>query len=563
MRIRSSSHPMSWTETAIVLSLAWLHLWVVLCTALGAGIAQAILRLPAIKGIFNAVRTWWSPGSPGSSSAASTGNGPPLHARNGRLARGRLRRRVRLRPGDRPPGHRPGDPDAGHRRWRWPTSTFASLIGIVKFCSLSCDSALLSGQPQLLLVGTPSARPQPAPRPVQPVARARGTQGLAAARPHDRRAQRRRPAKRAPHGAVTEAAELFSADEVEVAIWHRRPAPARPRHREGDHLRRPAGRRAARHRARDPEPARLGTMTTPTSASCGCASASKVTLSERGDLQAATFASAPVHGDPQRARRTPSWSGCRRSTRTTPPTTRSPAWPTAASCMDRGNAVLAGQRDRRRHRAAADRPQPLQRGQRHPRPRRRRPGAHRRSPSGSRAAAAPGDLVARLGGDEFAVLLTALPAPAVAAHRAEGLLARAARADRRRRHADQRRGQRRHRRRAEHRRHAPSCCAAPTSRCTRPNAPASGSPPTRTPATPPTSAGSRSAATCPARWPSTSSPSTSSRSSTSAPARSSPPRRWPAGTTPTRARSTRCGSWRRSNAAACCRRSPRPSSTSR
>ncbi|MGK5737743.1 putative bifunctional diguanylate cyclase/phosphodiesterase [Micromonospora sp. URMC 103] len=40
-----------------------------------------------------------------------------------------------------------------------------------------------------------------------------------------------------------------------------------------------------------------------------------------------------------------------------------------------------------------------------------------------REAAQPTDLVARLGGDEFAVLLRNLPAPAVAAHRAEGLLA--------------------------------------------------------------------------------------------------------------------------------------------
>ncbi|MEV1331701.1 bifunctional diguanylate cyclase/phosphodiesterase [Micromonospora costi] len=40
-----------------------------------------------------------------------------------------------------------------------------------------------------------------------------------------------------------------------------------------------------------------------------------------------------------------------------------------------------------------------------------------------RGAAQANDLVARLGGDEFAVLLRGLPAPAVAAHRAEGLLA--------------------------------------------------------------------------------------------------------------------------------------------
>ncbi|AGZ46802.1 putative bifunctional diguanylate cyclase/phosphodiesterase [Actinoplanes friuliensis] len=37
--------------------------------------------------------------------------------------------------------------------------------------------------------------------------------------------------------------------------------------------------------------------------------------------------------------------------------------------------------------------------------------------------AQPGDLVARLGGDEFAVLFTGLPTPAVAAHRAETMLA--------------------------------------------------------------------------------------------------------------------------------------------
>ncbi|MBY8873609.1 bifunctional diguanylate cyclase/phosphodiesterase [Micromonospora sp. PLK6-60] len=40
-----------------------------------------------------------------------------------------------------------------------------------------------------------------------------------------------------------------------------------------------------------------------------------------------------------------------------------------------------------------------------------------------RAATGPEDLVARLGGDEFAVLLRGLPAPAVATHRAEALLA--------------------------------------------------------------------------------------------------------------------------------------------
>ena len=40
-----------------------------------------------------------------------------------------------------------------------------------------------------------------------------------------------------------------------------------------------------------------------------------------------------------------------------------------------------------------------------------------------RVAAEPGDIVARLGGDEFAILLTELPTPAIAAHRADIMLA--------------------------------------------------------------------------------------------------------------------------------------------
>jgi diguanylate cyclase len=40
-----------------------------------------------------------------------------------------------------------------------------------------------------------------------------------------------------------------------------------------------------------------------------------------------------------------------------------------------------------------------------------------------RDAAEPGDIVARLGGDEFAILLTGLPTPAIAAHRADTMLA--------------------------------------------------------------------------------------------------------------------------------------------
>ena len=180
-----------------------------------------------------------------------------------------------------------------------------------------------------------------------------------------------------------------------------------------------------------------------------------------------------------------------------------------------------------------------------------------------RAAAGPNDVVARLGGDEFAVLLTGLPAPAVAAHRAESLLATLydpIELDGMRISVEASGGI------AVAPMPAaawPSCYAARTWRCTRPNGRGSASPRTPGPATPPTSAGWPSAATCPERSPSTSSPSTSSRSSTWPAARSSPPRRWPAGSTLTRGIWTRCGSSRRSSAPGCCRRSPTQSSTRR
>ena len=77
--------------------------------------------------------------------------------------------------------------------------------------------------------------------------------------------------------------------------------------------------------------------------------------------------------------------------------------PAARRCSPTPSAARAG-------RAAAARPRPLQGGQRHPRPPRRRPAAARGRPRGSRGACAPSDTLARLGGDEFAVLLP--PAPA-------------------------------------------------------------------------------------------------------------------------------------------------------
>ena len=70
--------------------------------------------------------------------------------------------------------------------------------------------------------------------------------------------------------------------------------------------------------------------------------------------------------------------------------------------------LVAGWRPGRR---AADRPRPLQGDQRHPRATCTATCCCARSPSGSRAAARPGDTVARLGGDEFAVLLAPVANP--------------------------------------------------------------------------------------------------------------------------------------------------------
>ena len=71
-------------------------------------------------------------------------------------------------------------------------------------------------------------------------------------------------------------------------------------------------------------------------------------------------------------------------------------------------------RVRRARRAAADRPRPLQGGQRHARARSRRHAAARRRPSACSGALRRGDTLARLGGDEFAVLLHDLPDRAAA-----------------------------------------------------------------------------------------------------------------------------------------------------
>ena len=249
--------------------------------------------------------------------------------------------------------------------------------------------------------------------------------------------------------AATQSPQLFSADESEVVLW-----------RSDRLVRGSAGAITYDGSADEAPPAKSFSITAPLVGNDGSGDLGElrlrfrgpVKLSERENYKLRTFASAlaPPSATPPP---TPSWSGSRSSTRTTPRTTRSPAWPTAGSCSTTATEVLAGQRPTASSRCCCSTSTTSKRSTT---PSATRAGDQVLIQVGRPAQARPrtdGDLVARLGGDEFAVLLTGLPAPAVATHRAERLLRGPARADRGRRHADQRRGQRRHRDRAEHRRH--------------------------------------------------------------------------------------------------------------
>ena len=93
-------------------------------------------------------------------------------------------------------------------------------------------------------------------------------------------------------------------------------------------------------------------------------------------------------------------------------TTRSPTCPTAILLQPRVEAALdEARRDGTGIGAVPPRPRPVQGGQRHPRPPRRRRAARGRGPPAARVRCAPSDTVARLGGDEFAVLLPDIEHP--------------------------------------------------------------------------------------------------------------------------------------------------------
>ncbi len=119
--------------------------------------------------------------------------------------------------------------------------------------------------------------------------------------------------------AVTQAAELFSADEVEIELRDGRPH--RTRWHRWHHLRRPDrhAHRRGRHRS---SPRRSKATTGPSTSACsGCASAARCSSPSGSSTPCAPSPprSAPPSATP---RRTPNWPGSPTSTRTRPRTTR-------------------------------------------------------------------------------------------------------------------------------------------------------------------------------------------------------------------------------------------------
>ena len=146
-----------------------------------------------------------------------------------------------------------------------------------------------------------------------------------------RRAERRRPRPRCCTSAAARAAELFSADEAEIELPDGE-RPAGPRH-DGA-----ASATTGRRRRRRPATARV--ITAALAGHDGSDPIGELRLRFRGAGQADRVRGIQAQ-DLRRPRstprsatptRTPNWSGSPPRTPTPPRTTRSPAWPTAASC---------------------------------------------------------------------------------------------------------------------------------------------------------------------------------------------------------------------------------------
>ena len=363
------------------------------CSAPRVGIAVAVIRAShPSRSPSASARTSSLAGAAGAALALIGWRWPP--ERSAGHARCHWRSPIRrVRDPRRPAGHSghrarhpdPGLPTSSAATWTSGLAGFAVrfVVAVSPLVVLAADAAAAPRRA--------AARAQPAPRVLDPDPHARRAAGLAAARRGHRRAQRRRPGRRCCTTAVTQAAELFSADQVEIELRLGQRGPARARHAGGISYDGPADEPSPVDRdasSRSPleghdDGERVGVLRLRfRGAGRSCPSGSSTPCVPSPPRSARRSATPPAYAELERiAERARARRHARRADR--------PGQPAAAARPGRPSSSRSRHADGR-DRAAADRPQPLQGGQRHARARRRRPGADRRSPSGCAPRAGPG-----------------------------------------------------------------------------------------------------------------------------------------------------------------------------
>ncbi|SCE70592.1 diguanylate cyclase (GGDEF) domain-containing protein [Micromonospora viridifaciens] len=417
VRIRSTTHSITWSETAILIGIALAPLpWVVLCTAAGVAIAFAIFRLPAIKTAFSiakntlvaagagltlaALNAHWHPDGPlellgpvGAAYFVATFLDEAMAIPVIALASGtRIRQQFRS---------------------NW---DLRAVGVVVRFVVTVCTLLILQADPRLLLAVPPLVLSLHLAYSTRIRTRTEQQAWQRLAQTTD--ALNVVDLDQVLTTAVTQAAELFSADEVEVEL-----------HEGGRTVR--GGTGGIAYDGATPAPSTVDGSVIPLaleghdhSVNLGVLRlrfAGPVELSEREQYTLRTFASAlctavrnaQAYAELARIAEEHAYAATHDALTglsnrrhlldegTEQLTARHADGVTALVLIDLNhfkevNDTLGHGAGDRVLMQVADR---------------------------LRDAASPGDLVARLGGDEFAVLLRGLPAPAVAAHRADTLLA--------------------------------------------------------------------------------------------------------------------------------------------
>jgi diguanylate cyclase (GGDEF)-like protein len=416
-RIRSTTHHTSWTEAAILVGIAVAPApWVILCTGLGAAIASAVIRLSPIKTVFSIGKNMLVAGAAGTVLPFFAWKWPPGDLRNmilplaiAYLIAALLDEALAI------PVIALATQNKVVRQFR--DNWDLRLAGFaVRFLVVGCTLTVLQADSRLLLAMPPLALSLHLAYSTRIRARAERQAWQRLARTTD--ALNVVDLELVLSTAVTQAAELFSADEVEVEI-HDPPLLIR------------GNGTAIYHGAPAIDASAAGDTVIPAvleghdnSADVGIVRLrfhGPVNLSEREEYTLRTFASALCTA----IRNAAAYAELARVADDHAHAAAHDALTGLANrrhLLDQGNEQLHERRaegitalllvdlnhfkevnDTLGH-AAGDRVL-IQVAER------------------LRAAVQDDDLVARLGGDEFAVLLRGLPAPAVAAHRAEALLA--------------------------------------------------------------------------------------------------------------------------------------------